>query len=326
MGKVNGRNYTSNSSKLLKHLDKLELLQDGIPTGPVMVHLALTNNCNLNCNYCCYGGRNKKEELTLGQAKAVIDGFSELGTRGLEITGGGDPLLHPDVNEIVRYGKSKGMSIGLISNGVAYDKFTEWDKLEWIRFSSHVLNKPNDALVEKFTNAILKAKEYSNIDLGSVHIYHGDNQALDNVVRFMEFYKVPTRITPDLTKDNAWIEENMLKVADLLENKYNSEFCFVSDFNFKTKKDASTCWMRFVKPYVHADGFVYECPGASFSPENYRTVDDKYRICDISDIVKTYTDSKLLEPKSYGCKLCKYDYQNMLMEDLLRETKHNDFA
>ena len=77
---VNGRNYTSNSSKLLKHLDKLELLQDGIPTGPVMVHLALTNNCNLNCSYCCYGGRTKSQELSLGEALAVIDGFSTLGS------------------------------------------------------------------------------------------------------------------------------------------------------------------------------------------------------------------------------------------------------
>lgn len=321
--KVNGYNYTSNNSKLLKHLGKLQLLQDNIPIGPVMIHLSLTNNCNLNCSYCCYGGRIKGEVLSTSDAIKTIDSFCSLGTKGLEFTGGGDPLLHPYINSIVEYASLKGMKLGLITNGLAYDSFNQWDKLSWIRLSSHVFNDMNPKLVDKFDKAVKTAKSFKNLDVGSVHIYHGDNGALERVVAYMDENRVPTRITPDLTKDNSWINDNMLIAKDLVKD---SKYCFISDFNFNTERKASSCWARLVKPFVAANGIVYECPGASFAPENYLTVGDKYKICTIDDILNTYMSTDNLKSRDYSCSMCKYDGQNVLIEDLLRETKHNDFA
>jgi MoaA/NifB/PqqE/SkfB family radical SAM enzyme len=323
---IDGRNYTSNTRKVLKHLDKLKDIQDGKPVGPVMIHLALTNKCNLNCSYCCYGGRNKAEELTTYQAMNTIDQFAKLGTKGLEITGGGDPLLHPAVNEIVTYGKFKGMSIGLISNGLAYDKFHEWDKLDWIRLSSHVLNEGKEKQVELFSNAIKEAQSHPNLDVGSVHIYTGNDYFLMKVVKFMDEHKVPTRITPDLTKDPETIRKGMKHAKDLMENVWHSQYSFVSDFNMQFERNTQNCFQRLIKPYIHPNGVVYECPGASFSPENFCNVDDKYKVCSIDDIFKTYSDPKILETKSYGCKFCKYQPSNELINDIVTETKDNDFA
>lgn len=323
---IDGRNYTSNTRKVLKHLDKLKDIQEGKPVGPVMIHLALTNKCNLNCSYCCYGGRNKAEELTAYQAMSAIDQFSKLGTKGLEITGGGDPFLHPDINKIVTYGKFKGMSIGLISNGIAYDKFTEWDKLDWIRLSSHVLNDEKPKLVEAFSNAIKEAQSHPNLDVGSVHIYTGNDYNLLKVVKFMDEHKVPTRITPDLTKSPEIIRNGMKHAKDLMENVWHAQYSFISDFNMQFERNTQNCYQRLIKPYIHPNGVVYECPGASFSPENFCNVDDKYKVCSIDDIFKTYSDPKILETKSYDCKFCKYQPSNELINDIVTETKDNDFA
>jgi len=323
---VDGRNYTSNTRKLLKHLDKLKDIQDGKPVGPVMVHLALTNNCNLNCSYCCYGGRNKAEELDVGQAIKAIDSFYSLGTRGLEITGGGEPLLHPFINPIVEYGKNKGMSIGLITNGLAYDKFHRWQDLDWIRMSSHVLNNNIPEQVDKFSQGISLAKSYKNLDVGSVHIYTGNDYNLMKVIYFMDEFKIPTRITPDLTQSPEWIKENMLHAKDFVENKFNSSYCFVSDFNMQFERNTQNCFQRLIKPYIHPNGIVYECPGASFSPENFCNVDYKYKVCSIDDIVKTYSSKDNLQIKSYDCKFCKYQPSNELINDIVSKTKDNDFA
>ena len=43
MKKVEGRSFTSNTTKLLKHLDKLKDFQDGKPPSPVMAHISLIN-------------------------------------------------------------------------------------------------------------------------------------------------------------------------------------------------------------------------------------------------------------------------------------------
>lgn len=318
------KTITSNNTKLLKHLDKLKDIQDGRPVSPVMVHLALTDKCNLNCDYCCYGGRDKSLELSVDKAINAIDAFYKLGTRGLEITGGGDPLLHPMINPITEYGFNRGMTVGLITNGLAYDKFSEWDKLSWVRLSSHALNKGNERFVKNFTNAIIAARKgKKQLNVGSVHIYTGDNDNLSNVVRFMDEYNIPTRITPDLTKSPEWIKENMEYAKNFVKN---SRMCFISDFNVKFDRITNNCYMRLIKPYIHPDGNVYECPGASFSPENFCNVDSKYKICSIDDIFKTYTSKDILNVKDYDCRFCKYQSQNELINDILTETRDNDFA
>jgi hypothetical protein len=38
--KVQGRSYTSNATKLLKHMDRLQIIQDGGRPKPVMFHMS----------------------------------------------------------------------------------------------------------------------------------------------------------------------------------------------------------------------------------------------------------------------------------------------
>ena len=115
---VNGKNFTSNLTRLLKHLDRLGGIQREEPVAPVMMHLSLTNKCNLNCTYCCYGDRDLAEELPQEDAVSAIKQFSALGTKGLEITGGGDPSLYSGLEEVVQTAVDEGMTVGLITNGI----------------------------------------------------------------------------------------------------------------------------------------------------------------------------------------------------------------
>ena len=52
--KVQGRSYSSNLTKLLKQLPKLQNLQEGKKASPVMAHISLTNACNLTCSCLLY--------------------------------------------------------------------------------------------------------------------------------------------------------------------------------------------------------------------------------------------------------------------------------
>ena len=61
--KVQGRSYSSNLSKLVKHMDKLQDLQQGKPASPIMAHISLTNACNLTCSFCCFANRDISEKM-----------------------------------------------------------------------------------------------------------------------------------------------------------------------------------------------------------------------------------------------------------------------
>jgi MoaA/NifB/PqqE/SkfB family radical SAM enzyme len=118
--KTEGRSYTSNHVKLLKHLDKLQTIQEGMAgefrvPSPVMFHMSPCNPCNLTCTFCCFANRAMKEMLTLEQMKKAIDSFAKLGVTGMELTGGGEPTLHPDFDEVVEYALSRSLSPTMVS-------------------------------------------------------------------------------------------------------------------------------------------------------------------------------------------------------------------
>lgn len=85
---------------------------------PVPLHASwiTTNRCNLHCLYCDHP-EITGAELDTGEALALIDALAEAGTIRLSLTGG-EPLLRQDLPEIVRRAVSRGMIVGLNTNGM----------------------------------------------------------------------------------------------------------------------------------------------------------------------------------------------------------------
>jgi len=82
---------------------------------PILVHLIVTRRCNLDCGYCNeYDQVSRPVPLEL-LAKRV-DRLAELGTVAITLSGG-EPLLHPRLEEIVMRIASRRMIVTLISNG-----------------------------------------------------------------------------------------------------------------------------------------------------------------------------------------------------------------
>lgn len=75
--------------------------------------IEVVNHCNLNCIYCYLN----KDKITweTKTIKRIIDDARLLGTIDL-ILSGGEPLLHPDIAEIIRYARYKKMNVTLFSN------------------------------------------------------------------------------------------------------------------------------------------------------------------------------------------------------------------
>lgn len=84
---------------------------------PDRVQLAITKSCNLRCKHCYVPGTSpcNNNNMTLKNIKKIIDRLSDLGVFVIQISGG-EPLLHPDINEIIEYIYSKHMAIQLFTN------------------------------------------------------------------------------------------------------------------------------------------------------------------------------------------------------------------
>lgn len=78
-------------------MDKEKLLNVNINMSPVRVELELTEQCNLFCRFCY----NSQNPLISKKAFEIIDKLLENGVLEIVLTGG-EPLLHPQFDAIVR--------------------------------------------------------------------------------------------------------------------------------------------------------------------------------------------------------------------------------
>jgi MoaA/NifB/PqqE/SkfB family radical SAM enzyme len=76
--------------------------------------LIVTRRCNLSCGYCSEYD-NFSEPVPLDELKLRIDALHRLGSANITLLGG-EPLMHPDIAELVRYCARKS-NVSMVTNG-----------------------------------------------------------------------------------------------------------------------------------------------------------------------------------------------------------------
>src|SRR5271169_95629 len=82
---------------------------------PLLAHIIPVRRCNLACTYCNEFDDFSKSVPT-DEMFRRIDKLGALGTAVVTISGG-EPLLHPDLDDVIRRIRANGMIAGLITNG-----------------------------------------------------------------------------------------------------------------------------------------------------------------------------------------------------------------
>lgn len=93
---------------------------------PLMVHVLASYVCNSKCKNCPFTETNtniRKRYREMGAEfipseifKMVADECGKFKSF-MRITGGGEPLIHPDLIDLIIYAKSAGAGVGIITNG-----------------------------------------------------------------------------------------------------------------------------------------------------------------------------------------------------------------
>src|SRR5918997_3841310 len=82
---------------------------------PVLAHVIPMRRCNLACGYCNEYDK-VSQPVPLDEMIKRLDKLAALGTSVITISGG-EPLMHPELDDIIRHIRRRGMIAGLISNG-----------------------------------------------------------------------------------------------------------------------------------------------------------------------------------------------------------------
>lgn len=159
-------------TKIQWHPDKLAVFQaNPQKVGPITVEFHPTNRCNHRCPECTFGIPDRDRTFTnvdfnVDLLPELIEDLRELHVRGVDVSGGGEPLLHSDLVRIIHEFRAGGFDVGLVTNG------------------SRLYNAADDASAAKVRETILANCTWCRIsvDAGSQAVYekmHGKIPAVD---------------------------------------------------------------------------------------------------------------------------------------------------
>ena len=82
--------------------------------APLSIHLLITSRCNLQCRGCFY--KHGEAEIPFSRIRELFEEWRICGVKSVAL-GGGEPLLHPRIEEIVELGKEMGFYMAVTTNG-----------------------------------------------------------------------------------------------------------------------------------------------------------------------------------------------------------------
>jgi MoaA/NifB/PqqE/SkfB family radical SAM enzyme len=92
--------------------------------GPSRAYLEVSRTCNLQCPMCCRQARPMGSGyMNVDTCKSIVDGIK--GTIGIGLSGWGEPLLNPEIIQILKYISDKGLLIAFNTNGLLLEKLAD---------------------------------------------------------------------------------------------------------------------------------------------------------------------------------------------------------
>jgi MoaA/NifB/PqqE/SkfB family radical SAM enzyme len=259
---------------------------------PILAHIIPMRRCNLSCTYC-----NEYDKISdpvpIAEMLQRIDQLAKLGT-GIITISGGEPLLHPELDQIIRAIRSHGATATIITNGylLTPDRIKQLNRagLEHLQISIDNVN-PDD--VSKKSLKVLDRKlqwlkEFALFDININSVLGGGMQhpedALTITRRALELgFETTVGIIHDHDGQLAPLNENERTVYDqILKERKPALFAFAYDnlFHKNLALGQPNDWQcragsRYL--YVCEQGLVHYCSQQRGHPaiplENYTQVD-----------------------------------------------------
>lgn len=231
---------------------------------PWHVQINPTNRCPLNCKYCSCANRDKSQEMPLDEVCQMLAGYKQMGMKAVTVTGGGEPLAHPKMNDIIAYCRRVlEVDIGLTTNAMLVDRLEERciPMLTWCRVS---LTDDNiDRVLGSLGRVVRGQKGWA-----FSYVMTDDTDPVD-VVRAISmantFDMTHVRLLGDILQDGE--TEKMSQVSSECKRLGVSEARVIYQDRKHYTRGTSRCLLSLLKPNIGPDGCIYPCCGVQFAQD-----------------------------------------------------------
>lgn len=312
--------YTAASIFPVKVLQNINIVEDN-KINPYHIQLNPTNICNLNCDFCSCSARDRKTSINWDNLVNIMTLFIIKGCKSVTITGGGEPLLYPKINELIKWLGLNEIQIGLVTNGKelelldpSYSRYITWCRISvsdsrnmnWGNIKNVVQQCPT--IDWSFSYVVTRYLNLNNIE-DTINFANSENFTHVRLVSdLLDLSKIINM--DDLKREISWLGVDDSKVIYQGRKQYT--------------KGSKKCLISLLKPVVGADGKLYPCCGTQYA-EKEPSLDYGEKMCmgGQEDIFNIWDNQICFDGSN--CDRCYYNEYNELLELLTMKLDHKDF-
>ena len=200
------------------------------------VYIEITNSCNLSCSFCNNNQRDKKF-MSVQQFKHIIEEIKSY-TNYVYLHVKGEPLLHPELEEILKICSINKIQVNITTNGTLLKNREEIlmnsDCIRQINVSLHSENKVSTYFGDIFSVCKkLSHKTYISYRLWTLKNYKLDKKSTEVVDKIIEEYNLSPETVDKLKKDaqikidfNTYVnKDNLFEWPKLSNNEITHNYC-----------------------------------------------------------------------------------------------------
>ncbi len=332
--------------KIFAHPEKLSAIKLGKITAPIYVRIKPTNACNHGCNYCHYGngqylklnGTEAKNHISWEKLKEIINDLSEIGTKAITFSGGGEPLFYKNIVDAMKLVKAQKMDLAIITNGhfLMDEKAEILSEAKWVRVSfdsgtaatySKLRNLNFNAFNEvcqNINNFVKIKKEYCELGINFVvnhdnadEIYSAGKLLYDigvNHIKFsakmcnnVEEYHAPIKqkVINQIHKLKSEFEKSGFSIINLYEHDFDNCAVF--------QRKYSKCYIKEIVTIIAADSKMYLCQDKAYLDSGFIGDLKKSSFKDIWFSKETKDFFNKFNPVNECQHHCVFDDRNILL-------------
>ncbi|KGN93832.1 hypothetical protein HQ39_09505 [Porphyromonas sp. COT-108 OH2963] len=241
---------------ILDYVDALKKIRNGSYRVPLQVDIDITQNCNCNCHFCFSSSYRKNPNYYRSYInKVMLDNLlqelASKGTKSVRYCGGGEPLMHPDIKEIIKLPSKYNLKSTIITNGdfltseIAELMLEYVNKIQWslnsitdeTRMHIHRSNTGIDQTL-KVCKSMIKSRTQFPI-ICSTFLLHPDNvnEILETIKKMSEIGIDSLSFRNINHKKISWKIEDLKKLNNTIKIAKDLNLPFVHFPSFKDKSN-----------------------------------------------------------------------------------------
>ncbi len=271
----------------------------------------------------------------------LAEDFKKIGVKSVSIVGGGEPMLHPDIYDLIRWYYENDILISITTNGSTI-KNSEIDTIvrasTYIRVSlnaaseqtHNLINAPKSSQFERIVNNIEKLRKHrdkigANMLIGLKNAVLDKNfHEIEDMVALGEKLKVDYIMFAAVVGESATDRKLLTEATEKIEELKKKTPILLFHSFYKKPQKTPKCISNPLIGTVSANGDMYLCGFMDHSDGGYRIGNvNEDRFIDLWGSKRHHEVYNSQDPEycaKYTCKMKEYD--NVIRDVFIKDKMH----